>query len=236
MYTQEAIILAGGLGTRLKGIVDDVPKVMAPVNGRPFLEYLLDFLDNNVIEHVVLSVGYKHEIIQNHFSNQYKSIAIDYCIEEEPLGTGGGIKKAFDYIKGTKALVLNGDTMFRVNLPKILEFHFSKSSKFTIVLREVKDVSRYGSVEMDAHQRITRFNEKGEQSGPGSINGGVYLINKKFFTVNKFPEKFSLEKDCMETMYKQYPFYGSVCKQYFIDIGIPEDYQKAQHEFEEFGF
>ncbi len=236
MHTQEAIILAGGLGTRLKDVITDIPKVMAPVNGRPFLEYILDDLEHNIIDHVVLSVGYKHEIIQNHFKDQYKSIKIDYAIEDEPLGTGGGLVKAFELINGSRAMVFNGDTMFRINPSRIFEFHFSKSSKFTIVLRQVNDVSRYGSVEVDDNMRIVQFNEKGLQTGEGRINGGVYLINKSFFKENEFPEKFSLEKDCFEKMYQQFPFYGIVCKQYFIDIGIPEDYQKAQNDFKEFGY
>jgi D-glycero-alpha-D-manno-heptose 1-phosphate guanylyltransferase len=236
VYVQEAIILAGGLGTRLKGVIDDIPKVMAPVNGRPFLEYLLDYLDHNVIEHVVLSVGYKYEIIQNHFKDQYKSIKIDYAIEDKPLGTGGGIQKALQYINGTKTLVFNGDTMLRVNLSRINEFHFSKSARFTIVLRQVEDVSRYGSVETNENNRIIRFNEKGVQAGKGKINGGVYLINKSFFTENSFPEKFSLEKDGFEKLYQSQPFHGLLCKQYFIDIGIPEDYQKAQDDFKEFTY
>ena len=236
MYVQEAIILAGGLGTRLKGVVDDVPKVMAPVNGKPFLEYLLDYLENNVIEHVVLSVGYKYEVIQEHFKDKYKSIKIDYAIEDKPLGTGGGIQKAFEFINGTKSLVLNGDTMFQVNLSRINEFHFSQSARFTIVLRQVEDVTRYGSVETNYNNRIIHFNEKGEQFGPGKINGGVYLINKSFFTAKNFPEKFSLEKDVFEKLYLTQPFHGIVCKQYFIDIGIPEDYQKANNDFKLFGY
>ncbi|MEZ5195045.1 MAG: nucleotidyltransferase family protein [Bacteroidales bacterium] len=236
MYIQEAIILAGGLGTRLKDVVSDIPKVMAPVNGRPFLEYVLDFLEDNIIEHVVLSVGYKHEIIQNHFKKRYKSISIDYAIEKEPLGTGGGIKKAFELINGSKALVFNGDTMFRVNLNKIFEFHFSKSAQFTVVLRQVDDVSRYGAVATDDNQRIVRFNEKGQREGIGKINGGIYLINRNFLTKNNFPEKFSLEKDCFEALVDTQAFYGVLCKQYFIDIGIPEDYQKAQDDFKEFEY
>ncbi len=150
MIVQEAIILAGGFGTRLKDVVSDVPKVMAPVNGRPFLEYLLDYLEDNIIDHVILSVGYKHELIREHFGNRYKSIDIEYAVEDEPLGTGGGIKKAFDFVRGYKALVFNGDTMFRINLEKSFEFHFSKSSEFSIILREVNNVERYGAVELDS--------------------------------------------------------------------------------------
>jgi len=236
LYTQEAVILAGGFGTRLKSVVSDIPKVMAPVNGRPFLEYILDYLENYIVEHVVLSVGYKHEIIQNHFGNKYKSIAIDYAIEEEPLGTGGGIKLAFDKIGDNRAYVLNGDTMFRINLIRLFDFHLTKSSSFAIVLRQVADVSRYGAVDIDKNKRVTRFNEKGIRQGPGLINGGVYLLHKKFFAENNFPAKFSIEKDGFEKMVETYPYYGLLCKQYFLDIGIPEDYQKAQHEFKEFGY
>jgi len=234
MYINEAIILAGGLGSRLKDVIRDIPKVMAPVNGRPFLEYILDYLEQNIINHVVLSIGYKHEIIKNHFKDQYKSIKIDYAIEEEPLGTGGGLVKAFELINGHRAVVLNGDTMFRVNFSRIFDFHFAKMSRFTIVLRPVDDISRYGSVVTDNNMRIIRFNEKGKQSGLGKINGGIYVINKNFFTEYNFTERFSLEKDCFEKMHEQFPFYGIICKQYFIDIGIPEDYQKAQNDFKEF--
>jgi D-glycero-alpha-D-manno-heptose 1-phosphate guanylyltransferase len=233
---QEAIILAGGLGTRLKGVVSDIPKVMAPVNGRPFLEYLLDYLEDHIVDHVILSVGYKHEIIKEHFGNQYNSISIDYAIEDEPLGTGGGIKKAFEFVKGYRSLVFNGDTMFRINLEKSFEFHFAKSAEISIILREVNNVERYGAVETDDNHRIIRFNEKGQNFGNGKINGGVYLISKSFFKNNLFPEKFSMEKDCFEKMVHSHKFYGMVCKQYFIDIGIPEDYKKAQDDFKEFEY
>ena len=236
MFVQEAIILAGGKGTRLKEVVSDVPKVMAPVNGRPFLEYVLDYLENYVIEHVILSVGYKREVIRDHFGDQYKSIKIDYAVEEEPLGTGGGILNAFDLVEENKSFVLNGDTMFRINLVKQFDFHQARMSDFTVVLRQVDNVERYGSVEIDDGKRIIGFNEKGEKTGPGLINGGVYLINKKFFNTHSFPKKFSLEKDCLEKLVGTHPFYGSICKQYFLDIGIPEDYQKAQDDFTRFTY
>ena len=234
MIIQEAIILAGGFGTRLKDVVSDVPKVMAPVNERPFLEYLLDYLDSNEFNHIVLSVGYKNEVISKHFGNKYKSIKIDYAIEDKPLGTGGGIKKAFEYIRGYSTLVLNGDTMFRIDMNRIFEFHFSNRSMFSIVLRELDRVDRYGTVKLNGNHRITGFKEKGKQTGPGLINGGIYLIDKKFFLTRDFPDKFSIEKDCFEKMYNFFPFYGLVSKQYFLDIGIPEDYQRAQDEFKEF--
>ena len=236
MLIQEAVILAGGLGSRLKEVVNDVPKVMAPVNGRPFLEYILDYLHRNIINHVVLSVGYKHEIIQKHFGKRYKDIELDYAIEETPLGTGGGIQKSFDKIKGYRAYVFNGDTLFLINLEKLTNFHRSKQTLFTLVLREVANTSRYGTVINDEKGLIISFNEKGQNKGKGLINGGVYLIEKKFFNHYPFPEKFSLEKDCFENLVHKKIFYGVICKQYFIDIGIPEDYKTAQDEFKEFGY
>jgi D-glycero-alpha-D-manno-heptose 1-phosphate guanylyltransferase len=236
MKLQEAIILAGGLGTRLREVVSDVPKVMAPVRGRPFLEYILDYLEKNIYTHVVLSVGYKHEVIREHFKDRYKSIRIDYAIEEEPLGTGGAIQMAFQYINGFRAVVLNGDTMFRVDMDKLINFHFAKSAGFTIVLREVVDVERYGAVEINIENKVIGFSEKGENTGEGKINGGVYIIDKKFFEINDFPKKFSMEKDGFEKLYETYPFYGVLCKQYFIDIGVPDDYKRAQYEFEEFEY
>jgi D-glycero-alpha-D-manno-heptose 1-phosphate guanylyltransferase len=234
MYTQEAIILAGGKGTRLTEVVDNLPKVMAPVNGRPFLEYVLDHLHNYVIEHVVLSVGFMKEAIMDHFGSEYRDIRISYAIEEEPLGTGGGIKKAFGLIRDNRAFVINGDTLFRLDLIRHFDFHTIRKTNFSVTLREVEDVSRYGAVEIDADKKIIAFREKGEKRGKGYINGGVYLINKRFFEKNTFPDKFSIEKDCLEAMVDTGQFYGLVCRQYFIDIGIPADYEKAQHDFEEF--
>lgn len=236
MRLLEAIVLAGGLGTRLKDVVNDVPKVMAPVNGRPFLEYVMDYLEHNVFTHVVLSVGYKHEIIQDHFKNKYKSIDIDYSVEDEPLGTGGAIQRAFQHINGYRAAVFNGDTMFRIDKEKLMYFHLSKSAGFSIVLREVENVERYGAVEINSESKIVNFSEKGNKIGTGKINGGVYIIEKRFFELMDFPEKFSIEKDGFEKLYKSYPFYGVLCKRYFIDIGVPDDYKRAQDEFEEFEY
>jgi len=236
MFTQEAIILAGGQGTRLKEVISDIPKVMAPVNGRPFLEYILDYLEHYIIEHVVLSVGYKYEIIKKHFGNSYKSIKIDYAIEDKPLGTGGAIKYAFDFIDGNRAFVFNGDTMFRLNLVRHFDFHSIRRTDFSIVLRPVPDVSRYGSVEVDVDRKIVGFVEKGKTTGEGLINGGVYHINKRFFQKNSFPDEFSIETDCFEKFVDKGIFYGLICKQYFLDIGIPEDYQKAQDDFKRFEY
>ncbi len=233
---KEAIILAGGFGTRLSSVVKDIPKSMASINGKPFLDYQLDYLDVFGIDRVILSVGYLHDQIINHYGNQYNNIKIDYAIEKEPLGTGGGLKLAMKMVSGPLAFALNGDTFYHIDYIKLLDIHRSKESKLSIVLREVEDVKRYGSIERDENRRITDFREKNQKSGKGFINGGVYIINKRFFDNQNLPDKFSLEKDFFEKVYKTEKIYGILCRQYFIDIGIPEDYNKAQDDFKDFEY
>ncbi len=227
---KEAIILAGGLGTRLQGVVKDLPKPMAPVNGRPFLTYILDYLIDYEYERVVLSVGYLHEKIVDYFGKKYKTLEIDYAVEEEPLGTGGGILLAMSKCTTDNVLVINGDTMFKVDLTAFEQFHQEKNSLLTIVLREVEDVSRYGSVTISKDNLIALFAEKQVTFGRGYINGGVYLINRRLF--EKYPQskRFSFEKDIMTKYYTQECFYAMPSDGYFIDIGIPEDYARAQKE------
>lgn len=233
---KEAIILAGGLGTRLSSVVSDLPKCMAPINGRPFLNYQLDYLYVFGIERVILSVGHLHEKIIKHYGDQYNNIKLDYAIEKEPLGTGGGLKLAMKMAEGPLVYVLNGDTFYHIDYKKFLDIHRGKEAKLSIVLRELDDVMRYGSIERDDSRRITGFWEKSKKSGKGFINGGVYIINKRFFESQNLPDKFSLEKDFFEKVYKNEKIYGILCRQYFIDIGVPEDYEKAQDEFKDFEY
>ncbi len=234
MFIRDAIILAGGLGTRLHGVVDDVPKSMAPVNGVPFLEYQLTYLSDWGIKNAILSVGYKKEMIMEYFGNHYKDLDILYAIEDEPLGTGGAIKRSMEFVTARNVLVLNGDTFFKVSFDKLLMVYQIKKSKMMLVLKELPDVSRYGSVTIDYNGKVTGFVEKGVSRGKGFVNGGVYYINKAYFESLKMPEKFSFEKDFLEKFYKTEDFHGMVCNQYFLDIGVPADYKKAQDEFKEF--
>ena len=227
---KEAIILAGGFGTRLQGVVKDVPKPMAPVKGRPFLTYILDYLIEYQYSKVILSVGYLHEKIEEYFGNQYKSLEIDYAVEIEPLGTGGGILFAMSKCVSDNVLIINGDTMFKVDLNEFEQFHAEKNGLLSIVLREVEDVSRYGSVTIGDDNLIVLFAEKQVTFGRGYINGGVYLINRDLFQKYPQPQKFSFEKDLMTRFYRQELFYAMPSDGYFIDIGIPEDYSRAQNE------
>ena len=230
----EAIVLAGGFGTRLQKVVRDVPKAMALINQRPFLEYLFDNLISQGITKVVLSVGYKHEIISNHFRNHYKSLAIQYSVENEPLGTGGGIRLALWKIEGLRALVMNGDSLFKIDYKTLMEFHLKKKADATLALRKLNDTSRYGRVVVNRSRRITGFEEKGLSAGSGFINGGVYILEKFFLMEPEFRGRFSIEKDCFAQLYPEAKLYGFLSEGYFLDIGIPEDYLKAQHEFATF--
>jgi len=232
MKIQECVILVGGQGTRLKSVVSDIPKPMADIGGKPFLEYLLCFLNYQGCSHCVLSVGYKHDVIENYFGNQYLNIKLDYAIEEEPLGTGGGIKNSLRFIKENDFFLLNGDSFFNVDLGSLANFHFLTNSAITLSVKEMSHVDRYGTLEI-ANDRIIKFNEK-KMIEKGLINAGVYAVSKSVFDekyINK--EKFSFEKDILEANLEILPFYAFQSGGYFIDIGIPEDYQKAQSELKE---
>lgn len=231
----EAIILAGGLGTRIQKVVKDIPKPMADINGRPFLEYLLNYLINQRIEKVILSVGYKYEVIQEYFKNHYKSLKIEYSVEKEPLGTGGGIKKTINLIKNTDIFILNGDTFFDINLNELYEVHRLKEPNLTIALKPMKNFDRYGTVYINEDNRIFFFEEKKNKEF-GFINCGIYIINKTLFDKINLPEKFSFEKDLLGKYYKNYNFYGLPFDEYFVDIGIPQNYERAKEELKRFGY
>jgi len=231
MLTKEAVILAGGFGTRLQSVVKDVPKPMAPVCGRPFLEYQLDYLRAFGIEKVVLSLGYLPEVVKDHFGDDYHGMEIAYAVEKDPLGTGGAIAFAAEQISGKNFWVFNGDSLFEVNLPMMEEIFFATRADIALALRTVEDVSRYGMVETDELSKITYFREKSDVKGPGTINGGVYLINKTKFLEVAPQGRFSIEKEIFMPDDRLLSLSGVVSDTYFIDIGIPEDYQRAQHEF-----
>lgn len=225
---KEAIVLCGGFGTRLQKVVSDLPKPMAPVAGRPFLEHVMDYLHNHKVQHAVLAVGYLRESIMEHFKDRYKDIRISYSIEEELLGTGGGIKQACDMLEGDTAIVLNGDTFFDVDMDALMHFHAEKKATLSVALKEMHNFDRYGTVDIDAHGKIIRFHEK-KYMDAGLINGGVYYLNRSVFS-HITSSKFSFEKEILEKEYQEGKVFGKIFNGYFIDIGIPEDYEKAQHD------
>lgn len=227
----EAIILAGGAGTRLQSLVSEVPKPMAPVRGRPFLEWLMDYWIGEGVQKFVLAVGYKHEIIQKHFGDAYKKARIKYSIEKEPLGTGGGLLLAMQTLETQDSfLVLNGDTYFEVPFKQFYREHENHQADISIALLRVPSDERYGTVTCDPHHVIKSFIEKGESSGAGLVNGGVYLVERAaFHTFPPWPmANISFERDILPLFLgKESSLYGFDFSNKFVDIGIPEDYENA---------
>lgn len=227
---REAIILAGGFGTRLQSVVSDVPKPMAPVAGRPFLTYLLDRLQKQGYTHVVLATGYLHEKVEEFFGHEYRGISIDYARELSPLGTGGAMVNALHYCHEDAVTVINGDTLFDIDHERLCRFAEEKDTSLAIVLRQVPDAGRYGSVEIDADGCITTFKEKNAEAGSGLINGGIYRIQRSLLDGFRLGEKFSFEQELMQQRYRDERYYAYADGAYFLDIGIPEDYSRAQQE------
>ncbi|WP_208420121.1 nucleotidyltransferase family protein [Paraflavitalea devenefica] len=232
---KECIILAGGLGTRLRSAVPDLPKCMAPVAGRPFLSYVIDYFHQQGIERFIFSLGYMHEAIETFLHTQYPDLNVACTIEEEPLGTGGAIKLACSKALQRDVLVLNGDTIFTIQLEQLSAFHYSHAADCTLSLKPMQQFDRYGVVELATDQHISSFREK-QYYDAGYINGGVYALQVPSFLQEGLPAKFSFEKDYLEKLYAQRKIYGVVQDEYFIDIGIPADYEKANREFKELKF
>ena len=222
----EAIILAGGLGTRLRSVVSEVPKCMAPVDGRPFLQYMLEWLSRYDVSHVVLSVGYLKEVIFSFMDSRACPFEISYAVEEEPLGTGGGIRLALTKCREDRVIVLNGDTFFDVDLDAL-----SFTAPVTLALKPMRNFDRYGAVDWDG-ELVTGFHEKAA-CAEGLINGGVYALVRSQLDFAFQPKRFSFEKDLLEPLAAAHLVAGQVQDGYFIDIGIPEDYARAQRELPE---
>ena len=226
---REAIILAGGLGTRLRSAVPDLPKCMAPVNGSPFLEYVIHSLHKQGVERFVFALGYKSEAFTRFLDAVLPEDAYIISLEDEPLGTGGAVRLACSVTTNDNVLVTNGDTLFNANIQTVATFHKEKSAECTLSLKPMKRFDRYGAVELDKDGRIKDFKEK-QYFAEGLINGGVYILNVHAFKGKPFPEKFSFEKGYLEKYYGAGKIFGIAQDEYFIDIGIPEDYEKAQYE------
>lgn len=229
MVISEAIILAGGLGTRLRSAVPDLPKCMAPINGEPFLKFVIEHLQSQGISKFIFSLGYKHEIIEEYIATKFPSLMFKVSLEEEPLGTGGAIKLACSIAKEKSVLVVNGDTLFKIDITKIAGFHSLSGANCTLSLKPMQNFDRYGVVEINEDLEIVSFKEK-KYYEQGLINGGVYALHTKKFLEEDLPEKFSFEKDYLESLYTERRMFGVEQDEYFIDIGIPEDYERAQRE------
>jgi len=227
--SRQAVILAGGFGTRLQSVVADIPKPMASVAGVPFLEHVLANLMSFGVDHSVLSVGFQHETIRKHFGSNFRGMQLAYEVEDEPLGTGGAVVASARHITEKSYFVINGDTLFKADLGQLREFHASSRADISIAVREMHDFDRYGTVAFGDDGRINGFRER-EPLAHGHINGGIYLINAGVVEGLGLPERFSMEKDAFEAHVDDLALFAFPTTAYFIDIGIPEDYERAQHE------
>lgn len=228
------MILAGGLGTRLRSVVSEVPKCMAPVAMNPFLYYLLQYISYYNVDRVVLSVGYLREKIYEWIDSCKDKFPFEiiYAVEEQPLGTGGGIRLALEKCASESVAILNGDTFFDVDLDVISKLHSASDRLLSVALKPMTHFSRYGNVELLPNGTIAAFKEKC-QCERGYINGGVYMTNRTemLSLLNGLPEKFSFETEVLQPQAANGVLQGVVCNGYFIDIGIPEDYERAGREF-----
>ena len=214
---KEAIILAGGFGTRLQSIVSDVPKPMAPINNVPFLNYIFDYLKFFKIEHVVLSTGYLSEKISDYYKDEFKGVKISYTKEESPLGTGGGIRLALEKCMTKNILVLNGDSFFDVDLHAYYPLHAQFNSNCTLALRKAANAARYGTIKLNDTSAITEFKEKDGIEQEGLINGGVYILNRELFLSKTKPDiAFSIEKDFFENRINELRIFGFEYDGYFM--------------------
>ena len=224
----EVVVLAGGLGTRLRSVVPDLPKPMAPVAGRPFLAYLLGSLERQGFTRAILSVGYLAGTVRDSFGDRFGGLQLRYSVEEQPLGTGGAIRAAARLASGDSVFAINGDTYASVDYAAMLAQHVASQDVLSVALMHVADTARYGAVET-VGSHIERFTERGIR-GPGSINAGIYLVERDLLEGLELPERFSFEEEVLRVRLQQLrpaAFFGSG---YFIDIGVPEDYARAQRE------
>ena len=235
----KAVILAGGLGTRLKSVVSDLPKPLAPIHQRPFLEYQLDYWINQGVTEFYLSVCYLAQKVKSHFQDSYKGCKISYIQEPAPMGTGGAILYSLSQFQDQKSdvVILNGDTFVEVDFDAMLASHKGSGSSLSIALRVVECNDRYSGVELDKNDKITQFCQRKESSETLLINAGVYLLKPKLFSSYQWKcgERFSIEDDFFPEVIKSKNVYGYVTSGKFIDIGVPKDYEKSKSFFKDAG-
>ena len=225
---ESAIILVGGRGTRLGALTEQTPKPLLPVAGRPFLFHVLDYLIRQQVKKVVLATGYLAGEFEQALGSEYRGVSLAYSCEASPLGTGGAIALALESEDASDVFVINGDTYFPVDLADLSKVHARRRASLSMVLRHVPDASRYGHMTV-AQDLVTAMHEKGT-AGPGLINGGIYLINRSAFLADAPTGAFSLERDLLPRWIPQHVVACTVAGSYFIDIGVPADLARAQHD------
>ena len=229
---KQAIVLAGGLGTRLRGKVPELPKTLAPIAGRPFLAYLMEFFLSRGVYEFIFAVGYKKDLILEFLKTLPSTVQWQVSIESEPLGTGGAIRKACRLTGYEHSLILNGDSFFAIDPGMLSVQHGNTGADCTLALKHMAHADRYGLVTLNSESRISSFVEKKAQA-TGLINGGIYALRVDALLSQSLPEKFSFENDFLEKEFVKGKIFGQPQDGYFIDIGVPEDYERAQRELPE---
>ena len=224
----EAVILVGGKGSRLQSVVNDRPKPMAAVAGRPFVEWLLLSLRAQGVQRIIFSTGYMSEMVETHFGNGRKwDIDVSYSLDPFPLGTAGAVRHALKQVESNHFLVVNGDSYCRANISRLEERHLSQGARASLWTVPVDDCRRYGSVDLDKNGAVHAFLEKPFEKQPGLINAGVYLLERE--VVESIPEgkTYSLETDFFPSLIG-HGLYAVLGEGPFLDIGIPETYSLAE--------
>jgi NDP-sugar pyrophosphorylase family protein len=222
-----AVVLAGGLGTRLRSVVTDRPKVLAEVAGQPFITHLLDQIFGTGCRRVVLCTGYLGEQVENTLGSTYRGLRLTYSRETRPLGTGGALRLALGHVESPDLLVMNGDSYCAADLSEFLTWHLGQAFQASLLLAQVSETSRYGGVVIGQGNRIHTFQEKGASDGPGWINAGVYLLRRELVAGIPADTSVSLERE----VFPGWPLHGFPSEAAFIDIGIPADYARAERFF-----
>lgn len=226
---RECLILAGGLGTRLAHLIPDLPKTLAPIQNKPFLYYLVQQLQEQGVERIIFSLGHRSTQIIDYVQSEFKDLKASFVVEQKALGTGGAIMNSIKEIESDNFFLVNADTFYNISFDQLEKYHLNKNAGITVSVKPIQKPSRYGTVISDLQGRILEFKEKSDIEY-GLINGGIYCINKYYFQSKTWEPVFSLEKDVLEKYVSQDQMYSLVQDQYFIDIGVPEDYLKSQNE------
>lgn len=229
MAADQAIVLAGGFGTRLRAVVADLPKPLAPVAGRPFLAWVLDALGDAGLRRVVLATGFMAEAVERFAGDHWNGMDVAYSREDAPLGTGGAVRRAARRLDAGGVHVVNGDTFLRYDPAGLEAAAAAAGVEVGVALAHVDDVSRYGAVEV-ADGRVHRFREKGG-AGPGLVNAGCYYLSPRALADLPAKDCFSLERDVLEPLAARGQLAAFDRTGGFIDIGVPEDFQRAQGLF-----
>ena len=227
----DVVILAGGQGTRLRPLFPHCQKVMAPVNDKPFVHYLIEQVQSFGACRIILALGYLAEVVQEYVKSQeWKNLEIVTSVESTPLGTGGALRAVLPFIRSENVLVMNGDSFCEANLRAFCTWHCERGADATLLLTEMPDTKRYGRVHVDADGLVLNFDEKGDKSGPGWINAGIYLINHHLLLTIPASGAVSLERE-MFPAWMGRGLYGYKSQGRFLDIGTPESYTAAERFF-----